>query len=122
MKASYAIQRPVDNEYLVRDRDRRRVRELLRIVLWVLPVALVLLAYIGVHLAVLDQAYAIQGLEERLEVLDREERQLRLEAAYLESPPRVERRARDELGLRPPDPQQVVFWNELTGGPPGGSP
>ncbi len=116
MKASYAIQRPVDNEYLVRDRDRRRVRDLLRIVLWVLPVALALLLYISVHLAVLDEAYAIQSLEGRLHELARQERQLRLEAAYLESPPRVERRAREELGMVPPELEQVVFWDEIVEG------
>lgn len=113
MKASYAIQRPVDNEYLVRERDRRRVRELLRIVLWILPVALALLTYIWVHLSVLDEAYAIQALESRLHELSRQERQLRLEAAYLGSPPRVERRARDGLGMAPPEPSQVIFWDEI---------
>lgn len=118
MKAGYAIQRPVDNEYLARDRDRRRVRDLLRIVFWTLPMAVALLIYISVRLAVLDEAYAIQSLEGRLHELARQERELRLEAAYLESPPRVERRAREELGMVPPELEQVIFWQEIVEGSP----
>lgn len=113
MRAGYAVQRPVANEYLVRERDRRRARELLKIVVLVLPLTLALLGYISVHMAVLDEAYRVQVLERRLHDLTRLERRLRLEAARLGNPATVERRAVDELGMAPPTPEQVVFWREV---------
>jgi cell division protein FtsB len=113
MRLQYAVRRPVVNEYLVRERDRRRVRDLLRVVVWVLPVAAALLTYISVHLTVLDRAYQIRVLEQRIKDLTRTERQLRLEAAYLGSPPLIEERAREELGMATPRPDQVLFPGEL---------
>lgn len=112
MKTSYAINRPVENTYLVRERDRRRLRELGKVLLVLIPLGALLLVYIGAHLAVLDKAYRIQELERELEELSRRERQLRLEEAYLASPPRLEERARDELGMVPPRREQMIFLEE----------
>jgi cell division protein FtsL len=106
----YVVRRPVVNDYLVRERDRRRVRELLRLLLLVAPLGLALLAYTWVHLESLDAGFRIRGLEQELHGLERQERQLRLEAAWLKSPGRVEDLAETELGLAPPRPDQVVFW------------
>jgi cell division protein FtsL len=109
MRTSYAVRRSVDNDYLVREQDRRRHRELGRVLLVVLPLGLLLLGYTWVHLEVLDAGFEIRALERRLHELDRQERQLRLDAAYLASPQRVERRAVEELGMAPPRPDQVIF-------------
>lgn len=106
----YLARRPVENEFLVRERDRRRVRELLRLLLLVAPLGLALLAYTWIHLESLDAGFRIRGLEQELHELERRERQLRLEAAWLKSPGRVEGLAESELGLAPPRPEQVVFW------------
>lgn len=106
----YLVRRSVENDFLVRERDRRRVRELLRLLLLVVPLGLVLLAYTWIHLEALDAGFRIRGLEQELHELERRERQLRLEAAWLKSPGRVEELAGSELGLAPPKPQQVVFW------------
>lgn len=109
MKSAYAVHRPVDNEYLVRERDRRRLRELALVLLVLAPVALSLSAFTWIHLQVLDAGYDIAGLEARLHELEREESRLRLEAAYLAGPGLIERRATEELGLRPPELDQLVF-------------
>ena len=106
----YLVRRPVENEFLVRERDRRRVRELLRLLLLVAPLGLALLAYTWIHLESLDAGFRIRGLEQELHELERRERQLRLEAAWLKSPGRVEELAESELDLAPPKPEQVVFW------------
>jgi cell division protein FtsL len=106
----YVVRRPVVNDYLVRERDRRRVRELLRLLLLVAPLGLALLAYTWIHLESLDAGFRIRGLEQELHGLERRDRQLRLEAAWLKSPGRVEDLAETELGLAPPRPDQVVFW------------
>ncbi|HEY2290700.1 MAG TPA: cell division protein FtsL [Thermoanaerobaculia bacterium] len=113
MRSSYAFTRPVANSYLVRERDRRLLRELALVLLVVLCLGGGLLAYTGIHLEVTRTGYRIDKLERELEERTREERRLRLEAAYLASPTQVEKRAVAELGMRSPSLEQVIFWEEL---------
>ena len=113
MRNAYAFTRPVANSYLVRERDRRRVRELALVLLVVLCLGGGLLAYTWIHLEVTRTGYRIAKLERELTQQTREERQLRLEAAYLASPSQIERRAVKELGLQSPVLEQVIFWEEL---------
>ena len=72
-----------------------------------------LLAYTWIHLEVMRTGYRIDRLERGLTDLEREERELRLQAAHLGSPGMVESRAVSELGMQPPSLEQVVFWEEL---------
>lgn len=113
MRNAYAFTRPVANSYLVRERDRRLLRELLVVLLVVLCLGGGLLAYTGIHLEVTRTGYRIDKLERELEEQTRKERELRLEAAYLASPTRIEQRAVAELGMQPPSLEQVIFWEEL---------
>lgn len=110
---AYAVHRPVVNDYLVRDRDRRRTRELLQIVVVALPVLAVLLAAIWLHSEVLATGYHTHSLQRELEALNQLERRLELEVAYLTSPQRVERLAAERLGLTVPTAEQIVFVEEL---------
>ena len=109
MNRSYTVHRPVANEYLVRERDRRSRRQLLQVLLVLAPVGLALTAFTWIHLQVLDAGYRIEELEGRRHELERRESRLRLEAAYLASPNLIERRAREELAMRPPELDQLVF-------------
>lgn len=113
MKSAYAVRRPVVNTYLVRERDRRRLRELAVVLLVVVSLGGGLLAYTWMHLEVLSTGYRIVDLERRLRDLAQEERRLRLEASYLASPQQIERRAVAELGMGDPAMEQVIFWEEL---------
>jgi cell division protein FtsL len=113
LRNAYAFTRPVANSYLVRERDRRRVRELALVLLVVLCLGGGLLAYTWIHLEVTRTGYRIDKLERKLTDQTREARQLRLEAAYLASPSQIERRAVKELGLQSPVLEQVIFWEEL---------
>jgi cell division protein FtsL len=113
LRNAYAFTRPVANSYLVRERDRRRVRELALVLLVVLCLGGGLLAYTWIHLEVTRTGYRIDKLERELTQQTREERQLRLEAAYLASPSQIERRAVKELGLQAPVLEQMIFWEEL---------
>lgn len=83
------------------------------------PRLLPLFAYIAVMLAVaiffvwsriqvVNLAYDISSLEGRLRGAQQETQRLRLEAASLRSPMRIEQVARNELRLRLPAPEQVV--------------
>lgn len=109
MRGEYVIRRPVANEYLVRERDRRRLRELALVALLVLPLGLGLLADIWIHLEVIHTGYRLNELERTLDDLEQRERRLRLEASYLSSPQRIEARAIEELGMVMPRPDQLVF-------------
>ena len=109
MRNTYVVRRPVVNAYLVRERDRRRFRELLVVVLLVLPLGIGLLADIWIHLQVIQTGYQLDQLERTLTQLEQQERRLRLESSYLASPQRVELRATQELGMAEPRPEQLVF-------------
>ena len=113
MRTKYAAHRPVVNAYLVRERDRRRVRELAAVCALVLPLGLALLSYTWVHLEALRTGYRIDTLERQLHELSQLERRQRLEAAYLANPQRLAERARKELGMGAPSIDQVLFAAEF---------
>ena len=113
MKIDYVLDRPVVNHYLVRERDRRRLLELALVGFAILLVGSGLLAYTWVHLELLRLGYSIEELGSQLEALEQEERRLELEAAVLTNPQRVRDRALEELAMRPPRPDQLVFEEEL---------
>ena len=109
MKTPYLLTQPPRNRHLVRQRDRKRMRELLRLGAAILVVGAALLGYTWLHLELLGSGYRIEADEQRLHELRRRERHLRLEEAYLASPQRVEGRAVAELGMRAPELSQLVF-------------
>jgi hypothetical protein len=109
LKTPYVLPRPPRNRFLVRERDRRRVRELLRLGLAILFVGVALLGYTWLHLELLGSGYRIEGLQQRLHELQRRERHLRLEEAHLASPERVESWATRTAGMGAPQLAQLVF-------------
>lgn len=113
MKTAYAIHRPVENTYLVRQRDRRILRELARVVGIVLALGGVLLGYTWLHVETLRAGYQIEKLERQLSGLQERERQLRLEAAWREHPRQIGQRAQEELGMSVPSLAQMLFYREL---------
>jgi cell division protein FtsL len=112
MKTGFVKRRPVVNAYLVRERDRRRWRDLGAVLLVVVPVGLVLVLYSWIHLDLLRTGYRIDALEQRLHQLVQEERRLRLEASSQSSLERIEERARSELGMEAPSLEDMVFVEE----------
>ncbi|MEE8138273.1 MAG: hypothetical protein V3R89_05715 [Thermoanaerobaculia bacterium] len=113
MRGTYAAGRPVLNSYLVRQRDRKRRRELALLLLATLPVALGLLGYVWLNLELLDIGYEIHRLERTLEAEEQLHRKLLMEAAYLASPQRIEARASEELGMVPASLEQLIFLEEV---------
>ncbi len=112
MPSAYVVRRPVVNAYLVRERDRRRARELGYVLLAVAPLVVALVAYTWLQLETLRVGYRIAALEKRAHKLEQVERQLRLESAYLAQPARLAERAAEDLGLAEPTVEQVVFLEE----------
>lgn len=113
MRRAYAFSRPVPNTYLIRERDRRRRRELGWVLLAALPVGLFCLANVWLRYELLATGYNIPRLERTLENRLETERRLTLEAASLASPDRVEARAIEELGMEVPAASQVLFEEQL---------
>lgn len=109
MRGAYVVHRPVVNAFLVRERDRKRLRELLWVMILVLPLAAGLWMDIWVHVRVIRTGYRINELESVLDDLGQRERRLRLEASYLSSPQRVEALAIEELGMLEPRPEQLIY-------------
>lgn len=106
MRTSYVVRRPVDNRYLVRERDRRRLRELGWVLLVALPVVAALILYVWVNLELLRSGYRIHRLEIELQEERRAVSILELEEAYLTGAERLTQ-VGAELGLAPPDPARL---------------
>jgi cell division protein FtsL len=105
----YLRRQPVKNFLLVRERDRRRLRELRLLAFAVLPAAIALLAYTWLQTEIVRSGYRVRALERRLEEMAKTERQLELESSWLESLERVETAAAESLGMQFPTLDQMVF-------------
>ncbi len=113
MRRLYAIHRPVENTYLVRERDQRLLRELLGVVALVVMLGGGLLVYTWVHIEIVRTGYRIDKREKELHNLREDERRQRLEAARLAHPELIGARARRDLDMREPALAQTVFYREL---------
>lgn len=112
MRGAYAERRPVVNAYLVRERDRRRLRELGWVVAAIAPLGAALLGYTWLQHETLKAGYRIEALEREKHQLAQIERQLRLESAHLAHPGRLAEEAA-KLGLVPPAIDRVIFAEEI---------
>ncbi len=112
----YAARRPVENAYLVRQRDQRRLQELLSVLLTVVALGAGLWTYTWMHTEILRTGYRVDNLDRQLHGLLEQERRLRLEAASRAHPARVEARASAELGMRAPQLAETLFFDELVAG------
>ena len=113
MRNAYAVRRAVINPYLVRERDRRRHRELATVLILSLSVGACLIAYVWVHVELLRIGYRVHLMEQRLDEAQRRKSLLELETGHLSSPQVIERRALEELGMRKPDLSQVIHEREI---------
>ena len=112
MANPYAAGRPIENFFLVRERDRRRRRELVLVVFGLLPLAAALLGFTWIHLEVRQTGYGIERLEHRLAELRNLERRLDLETSVLSNPERIESEASSLLGMVWPTLEDMIFVEE----------
>jgi len=115
MRSPYAVHRPVENAYLVRERVSRRLRELAEVAATVILLGAAFLAYTWIHSEITRIGYDVNQLEGNLHDLQQQERLLRLEISQKTQPRIIEQRARSELDMRPPTVLQTVFWHEVAG-------
>lgn len=106
---AYAVRRPVENVYLVRERDRRRTRELVALALAAVPPAIVLFLAIWANLETVRLGYQLAKLARMRETLLERRHLLEMDRAQAVALARVERIARGTLGLVPPTLDQVIL-------------
>jgi len=113
---AYAVRRPVENVYLVRERDRKRTREFAALALAAVPPMLVLLAAIWANLETVRLGYQLAKVGKQRETLLERNRQLRMDRAQATALGRVDEIARRSLGLVPPAPEQILLITGVTSG------
>ena len=67
------------------------------------------LFFVWSRLQVVNLEYDISSLESRVRDVKQETRRLKLEAASLRNPVRIEQVAKADLGLRLPTPEQIII-------------
>lgn len=113
MRSTYVVRQPVLNSYLVRQRDRKRRKELGLVLVIILPLAIGLLGYVWLNLELIDIGYEVHDLERTLQLEVQHQRELSVEAAYLSSPSQVQSRASMELGMVPITLDRLIFLEEI---------
>lgn len=74
----------------------------------IILVAALSLVFVWSRLQAINLEYDISRLESQIRSSSEELKRLKLEAAHLGSHQRIERLARQKLGLRPPAPGQII--------------
>ena len=118
MPEYYFVKR-IDNSRLVKAADPVRIREM-RVFAAACAVLFSLIMIYGLqHFYAIESSYRVESEKQTLEQLREENRQLRLSAAELSQPARIDQMAR-QLGLAQPQPGQVVHPNAAQ--PDSGAP
>ena len=108
MNATYAEFKRVENSRVARERDGRRGKELAALLAAVLPVAVALLAYTGLHLQTVQVGYQIDRDRRTVAALQEERQKLLLRLASDTNPERAAEFARGTR-LGPAQPGQTYF-------------
>jgi cell division protein FtsL len=103
-----SFSKPIDNSRLHREVDPSRKRECYSLLLTGAFLFVAIFAVARQHLECVRANYQIEALKKEVATLEDLNKQLRLEQAALADPQRIDALARQQLGLAPPQPQQVV--------------
>lgn len=109
----YTQKRPIENVHIVRERDRRRFRELLAILLLGIPIGAFLLLFTWQNLEVIRLGREATHLQEQRKQIEDANKSLQLELDRLTALDAVEKKARS-LGFEPADPRSVVSVQTTT--------
>jgi len=108
----------IDNSRIVHEVDGTGRRECYALVGLVVATFALLFAYAWQHFQCVRYGYQIEQLRQQAHALAEGNRSLRLQEASLEDPQVIDVKARTELGLREPDPAQVLRAEEPRSGQP----
>jgi len=104
----YAQKRPIENTHIVRERDRRRFRELFSVVVLGLFIGGFLIIFTWQNLSVIRLGHEATRLQQRKKELENTNKALRLQIDRLTALGSVEQRA-STLGFEKTDPRAVVM-------------
>jgi hypothetical protein len=106
----FYFQKTIDNSRLVKISDPRRRREIRMFSASVAALFLVMMFYAWQHFSSIEYGYKIEAQKTERERLMEVNRTLKLEAASLRDPGRIDALAR-QMGLESPQPGQVIRLN-----------
>jgi cell division protein FtsL len=106
----YAQKKSIENVHIVRERDRRRSRELLAVFVVGIPIALFLLLFTWQNLEVIRLGHQATALQKQRKQLETQNQSLQFEFDRLTSLQSVEQKAA-ALGFERTDPRVVVLVN-----------
>ncbi|MEK7283359.1 MAG: cell division protein FtsL [Acidobacteriota bacterium] len=95
------------NARMVKEKDRARARELRRLVICGAAILVPLLVYVWQRVDFLRVSYEVEALKKERQELQEKNKHFSVERSFLMSPDRIERMARQELGLVDPPPADV---------------
>ena len=103
----YTQKKPIENAHIVRERDRRRFRELLAVLSLGIPIGLFLLLFTWQNLEVIRLGRQATELQQQRKHIEDENKALQLQLDRLTSLDAVEQKA-TALGFAPTDPHAIV--------------
>jgi hypothetical protein len=106
----FYFQKTIDNSRLVKISDPKRRREIRMFSASVAALFLVMMFYAWQHFSSIEYGYKIEAQKTERERLVEVNRTLKLEAASLRDPGRIDTLAR-QMGLESPQPGQVIRLN-----------
>lgn len=104
----YTQKKSIDNTHIVREKDRRRFRELLAVLSLGLPIGLFLLLFTWQNLEVIRLGREATRLQKELKDTEAQHKALQAELDRLTSLDAVEKQA-GKLGFGPADPKAIVM-------------
>ncbi len=106
----FYFQKTIDNSRLVKITDPQRRREIRMFSASVLALFLLVMFYAWQHFSSIEYGYRIEAQKAERDRLVEMNRTLKLEAASLRDPGRIDTLAR-QMGLESPEPGQVIQMN-----------
>jgi hypothetical protein len=113
----YAQKKSIENAHIVRERDRRRFRELLAVIALGVPIGLFLLLFTWQNLEVIRLGREATRLQNTRKQLTEQNKHLQFELDRLTALDSVQKRA-TRLGLRTAPPDSIVMVNAPVTEPP----
>ena len=107
----YTQKKPIDNVHIVRERDRKRFRELLAVFALGIPIGLFLLLFTWQNLEVIRLGREATHLQKVRKEIDEENKRLQVELDRLTALESVQKRA-NELGFQKTEPTAIVMVND----------
>ena len=115
----YTQKKPIENAHIVRERDRRRFRELLAVLSLGVPIGLFLLLFTWQNLEVIRLGREATRLQKIQKKFDEQNKNLQYELDRMTALESVEKRART-LGFTPTESQAIVIVKSVPSTPKAG--